>query len=1081
VTSRSTTRGSAALMLALAGCVIGVAGMPAMAGRSPRGELLSAAYVHNHGLPFFDVRVDADGIPTLRTKAAILASQVAQGQGGVAGARGGALGLAAMVPGAAVDQDELLGTPRYVRNERGFLTAAAPGMAADDVVRAFVRSNGGLFDIDADEIGAARRERDFVTDHNGVRHFTFQQQIGGVDIHGCELRANVTSSGELINVSSTMLRRPKGDFVTPAIRIDPAAAVVVAATDAGITLTQFPTPTTARAGVTQKQTFAPSPDFRSDEPVTTELVYFAIDRGTIHPAWAVVVPQKGGPGHTYDTIVDATDGTILRRHNRLVCATTEPITMRVYTSDGVAPGSPGNPTTNGFQFPFVSQQLVTINPADVAPFSPNGWINDGANTTVGNNVNAYLDAANTNNGTPITGSGTRVFDFTYDPNIAPNASTTQQNAVIAQCFYLANKYHDILYGLGFNEAAKNFQTTNFTGQGVGGDAVRIEAQDGSGTNNANFSTTGTDGSGGRCQMYIFTGPTPDRDGGLDADIVYHELTHGTSIRLHNGLSGTQPQSMGEGWSDFVGISLLAEASDDLAGNFVTGGYTTYQLSSATFVDNYYFGIRRFPYSTDMTKNPMTYADTDTAQQNFDPSIPRSPVIGNTANQVHNAGSVWCTALNECRVNMINRYGFSGNRRMLQLVIDGMKLSVGNPTMLQARDAILQANNVNNAGVDSDILWAGFAKRGMGFFATSPASTTTSGIVESFAVPQPVNIVSGGSQSVLDSTGNGNNNGVIDPGESAVQVSIPLRNIGLNTATITSATLVSLTPTVQVNSSPSGYPTLGSNAAANSTVPGEIRVATNHACGAPISLRLDVSTNSGSYSVPFALTTGVAQFSNSSSNYAGAAVPIPDNTTVNAPLTIAGVPGTAGTITLSMLGSSCTATAGATTVGIEHSYIGDLVISLVGPSGASVIVSNRSGAGGNNLCNTVFADSATALFSATTAANAPYTGSFKPANPLSALANEPVSGTWTLRVQDAASTDTGNIRAWGLTFRTQTGTVCASVGCAVDFDNNGVRQPADIFAFLNAYFANDPRADWNNNGTREPADIFAFLNAYFAGC
>jgi hypothetical protein len=60
----------------------------------------------------------------------------------------------------------------------------------------------------------------------------------------------------------------------------------------------------------------------------------------------------------------------------------------------------------------------------------------------------------------------------------------------------------------------------------------------------------------------------------------------------------------------------------------------------------------------------------------------------------------------------------------------------------------------------------------------------------------------------------------------------------------------------------------------------------------------------------------------------------------------------------------------------------------------------------------------------------------------------------------------------------------------DFDENGALSPADIFAFLNAYFARctggmlaacrGRNADFNNDGTLAPADIFAFLTAYFTG-
>lgn len=60
--------------------------------------------------------------------------------------------------------------------------------------------------------------------------------------------------------------------------------------------------------------------------------------------------------------------------------------------------------------------------------------------------------------------------------------------------------------------------------------------------------------------------------------------------------------------------------------------------------------------------------------------------------------------------------------------------------------------------------------------------------------------------------------------------------------------------------------------------------------------------------------------------------------------------------------------------------------------------------------------------------------------------------------------------------TITGTCCPG-----DFDGNGTRQPADLFAYLNAYFAQDPRADVDGNAGLTPSDIFFFLNQYFSPC
>jgi hypothetical protein len=67
----------------------------------------------------------------------------------------------------------------------------------------------------------------------------------------------------------------------------------------------------------------------------------------------------------------------------------------------------------------------------------------------------------------------------------------------------------------------------------------------------------------------------------------------------------------------------------------------------------------------------------------------------------------------------------------------MKLSPSNPTFIEARDAILQADEVNYGGANRNELWFGFAKRGFGVNAKAPAADTTIGVVEDFEVPPDV--------------------------------------------------------------------------------------------------------------------------------------------------------------------------------------------------------------------------------------------------------------------------------------------------------------------------------------------------------
>ncbi|OYW31197.1 MAG: hypothetical protein B7Z47_01765, partial [Chthoniobacter sp. 12-60-6] len=237
------------------------------------------------------------------------------------------------------------------------------------------------------------------------------------------------------------------------------------------------------------------------------------------------------------------------------------------------------------------------------------------------------------------------------------------------------------------------------------------------------------------------GTTPYRDGDLDHEIVIHEYTHGLSNRLVGGGVGiyqNQTQGMGEGWSDFYGLCLLSEATDDPNGNYAAGAYATKNFYGLT--ENYYFGIRRYPYSTNLLKNPLTFKDIDPAQASSHTGIARSPNAGGAANQVHNEGEVWCVTLWDMRANLIARHGWAaGNQLALQLTTDAMKLCPVNPNMLQSRDAIIQADLVSSSGANRNELWTAFAKRGMGASASSPASSTTTGLVEAYDFPDYLNV------------------------------------------------------------------------------------------------------------------------------------------------------------------------------------------------------------------------------------------------------------------------------------------------------------------------------------------------------
>lgn len=156
------------------------------------------------------------------------------------------------------------------------------------------------------------------------------------------------------------------------------------------------------------------------------------------------------------------------------------------------------------------------------------------------------------------------------------------------------------------------------------------------------------------------------------------------------------------------------------------------------------------------------------------------------------------------------------------------------------------------------------------------------------------------------------------------------------------------------------------------------------------------------------------------SYSGPPVAIPDaadlsgaspGAQVGAPIAVSGFTRPVSKVTLSIDGTICTAGIGATTVGIDHTFVSDLVITLRAPDGTEVVLANQADGSGNNLCQVVFDDAETASLQTAPSASAPFTGSYGPYSPLAAFAGKAGNGTWTLQVQDFFSGDTGSIRAW----------------------------------------------------------------------
>jgi len=103
-----------------------------------------------------------------------------------------------------------------------------------------------------------------------------------------------------------------------------------------------------------------------------------------------------------------------------------------------------------------------------------------------------------------------------------------------------------------------------------------------------------------------------------------------------------------------------------------------------------------------------------------------------------------------------------------------------------------------------------------------------------------------------------------------------------------------------------------------------------------------------------------------------------------------------------------------TLNITYGYVEDLRVVLTSPAGTTVeLFKNLASNSGANFTNTVLDDAGSTAITATAAANAPFTATYSPENPLSVLNNETSLGNWKLSVYDNWTDDSGSITSWSV--------------------------------------------------------------------
>ncbi len=597
--------------------------------------------------------------------------------------------------------DPATGTPRIVARLDGFLTGPSR-TAADQVALGYVSANRDVFGLAPRSLAHLKLIRDY-TDSSGTHHLSWAQTLSGVPVFGNGLQANVAADGRLVSVLGSPVSDLGDVSLTP--RLSGKAAVAAARAD-------------AHAGMASVERATP--------------VLFHTLTGT-KLAWQTVI--MASPAYLH--VIDARTGAVLFRRNLTDSGNGKVVDYW--------PGAPRGGTQH------------------VVDFTARGWTAPNQRTRLeGNNSHTFTDTNDDNQAQALeevpTSSGhswsypvraffgpsgepcTPVFVCTWNPD-KPDSWVVNRAQNATQVFYYVNKFHDHLMAppISFTEAAGNFQQVNKTGKGQGGDAVSTQPDDGADTagglpdpnhvDNANMSTP-PDGIAPTMQMYLFRQPGTTADpflasnGGDEADVVYHEYTHGLSNRLvvdargASTLNSIQAGSMGEAWSDWYAMDYLnnlgvqpdtAKPAEVLVGRYVSENkdlIRTQPMDCPVGVAS-----KKCPGTPTAGAGGYTYGDL-------------SKILGYA--EVHASGEIWGETLWDLRARL-------GSKLAEKLVTRAMELSPADPSFLDMRNAIVQADTVTNGGKARNTIWKTFAHRGMGYFAATIDSGDTNPH-EDFSMP-----------------------------------------------------------------------------------------------------------------------------------------------------------------------------------------------------------------------------------------------------------------------------------------------------------------------------------------------------------
>jgi extracellular elastinolytic metalloproteinase len=338
--------------------------------------------------------------------------------------------------------------------------------------------------------------------------------------YGCQQVAEIPifQSEFIISITNQKVSSFRHKFILDAEKLIVNKNFLISPNKALSTVTQLSSQQCNKLSEQEANVYILNDHTLSDAPI--KVIKMWVILGTMgYPAYDVSFYQKNQQ-HWYNTRVSALDARIINQNDWVTHCDLErighysqdqnplkfsPRISQVETKNKKAASASYMVFARPRESPNHGSRTLEVGPED-AQASPFGWhdingaIGEEFTITKGNNVYASEDIDDLDlPGNSPDGGSSLTFNDVFD---ITKSAELYQDAAITNLFYWNNLMHDIWWHYGFDESSGNFQFNNYSRGGLAADEVFADAQDGSGTNNANFATP-PDGQNPRMQMYLW--------------------------------------------------------------------------------------------------------------------------------------------------------------------------------------------------------------------------------------------------------------------------------------------------------------------------------------------------------------------------------------------------------------------------------------------------------------------------------------------------------------------------------------------------------------------------------------------------